>query len=74
MGHPGSSAAAMNLIAGTLGMARNEVLPTASTTTADPEINFDLVLQRPRPATVQALQFNAFGFGGQNASLIVTPP
>jgi len=73
MGHPGSSAAAMNLIGATLGMARGEVLPTASTTNVDPEVQFDLVLERPRPAEVQAVQLNAFGFGGQNASLVITP-
>ncbi len=73
MGHPGSSAAAMNIVAGTIGMARGEVLPTASTTNVDPEANFELVLDKPRQAEVQALQFNAFGFGGQNASLVLTP-
>jgi 3-oxoacyl-[acyl-carrier-protein] synthase II len=54
-------------------MARGEVLPTASTTNLDPEANFELVLDKPRQAEVQALQFNAFGFGGQNASLVLTP-
>jgi len=73
MGHPGSSASAMNMVAGTIGMARGEVLPTASTKNLDPEANFDLVLGQPRKAEIQALQFNAFGFGGQNASLVMTP-
>jgi 3-oxoacyl-[acyl-carrier-protein] synthase II len=73
MGHPGSSAAALNMVAGTIGMARGEILQTASTTNLDPEANFDLVLGQPRKADIQALQFNAFGFGGQNASLIMTP-
>lgn len=53
-------------------MARGEVLPTASTTNPDPEIGFTLVLDRPRPADVSNIQLNAFGFGGQNASLIVS--
>jgi 3-oxoacyl-[acyl-carrier-protein] synthase II len=73
MGHPGSSAAAMNIVAGVTGMARGEVLPTASTKNVDPEINFELVLGEPRRVEVQALQFNAFGFGGQNASVVLTP-
>ncbi len=73
MGHPGSSAAALNLVAGIIGMARGEVLPTASTENVDPEVNFDLVLREPRPANITALQFNAFGFGGQNASMVITP-
>jgi 3-oxoacyl-[acyl-carrier-protein] synthase II len=73
MGHPGSSAAAMNLVAGVVGMRRGEVLPTASTEHVDPACGFEVVLERPRRAEIEALQFNAFGFGGQNASLVVTP-
>jgi len=73
MGHPGSSASAMNMVAGTVGMSRGEVLPTASTRNLDPEANFELVLGQPRKVEIQALQFNAFGFGGQNASLVMTP-
>jgi 3-oxoacyl-[acyl-carrier-protein] synthase II len=73
MGHPGSSASAMNLVAATIGMRRGEILPTASTENPDPEIKFDLVLKAPRQADVKAIQINAFGFGGQNASMVVTP-
>ncbi len=73
MGHPGSSASAMNLVAATVGMRRGEILPTASTVNPDPEVRFDLVLERPRPIDVTAIQLNAFGFGGQNASLVITP-
>jgi 3-oxoacyl-[acyl-carrier-protein] synthase II len=72
-GHPGGSAASLNLAAALVGMQRGEILPTASTRTPDPEIGFTVVLDRPRAAEIQALQFNAFGFGGQNASLVVTP-
>lgn len=71
-GHPGGSAAALNLAAALVGMERGEVLPTASTTTPDPEIGFTLVLGEPRAADVATIQLNAFGFGGQNASLIVS--
>jgi len=73
MGHPGSSASAMNMVAGIVGMHRGEILGTQSTKNPDPEIQFDLVLGKPRQADIQALQFNAFGFGGQNASLVMTP-
>jgi 3-oxoacyl-[acyl-carrier-protein] synthase II len=73
MGHPGSSASAMNLVAATIGMHRGEILPTASTENPDPEIQFDLVLKAPRQVDVKAIQINAFGFGGQNASMVVTP-
>lgn len=73
MGHAGSSASAMNLVAATIGMHRGEILPTASTENVDPEVRFDLVLKAPREAAINAVQINAFGFGGQNASLVITP-
>lgn len=71
-GHPGGSAGSLNLAAALVGMQRGEVLQTASTTTPDPEIEFTLVLGEPRKTDVSTVQLNAFGFGGQNASLIVT--
>lgn len=70
-GHPAGSAAALNLVAGLTGMARGEVLPTASTRNVDAEARFHVVLDKPHPLDIRALQFNAFGFGGQNASLVV---
>jgi 3-oxoacyl-[acyl-carrier-protein] synthase II len=42
------------------------------TTTPDPEIDFDVVMHTAADVSVQALQVNAFGFGGQDASLVVT--
>ncbi|OAI40960.1 hypothetical protein AYO38_00840 [bacterium SCGC AG-212-C10] len=71
-GHPGGSAAALNLAAALVGMQRGEVLPTASTTTPDPEIGFTLVLDKPQKADTSLIQLNAFGFGGQNASMIIS--
>lgn len=71
-GHPGGSAGALNLAAALIGMERGEVLQTASTTTPDPEIGFKLVLGEPEKKDLPAIQLNAFGFGGQNASLIVS--
>jgi len=32
-----------------------------------------LVLERPKAIDVTAIQINAFGFGGQNASMVLTP-
>jgi 3-oxoacyl-[acyl-carrier-protein] synthase II len=44
--------------------------PTIGTQRLDPATRFDLVMERPRPHRYAAFQVNAFGFGGQNASLI----
>lgn len=46
--------------------------PTAGTSTVDDEIDLDVVLHEPREVDVQAVLSNSFGFGGQNASLILT--
>jgi 3-oxoacyl-[acyl-carrier-protein] synthase II len=45
---------------------------TGGTTQADDEIAFDLVLREPRKMNIEWLLLNAFGFGGQNSSLVVS--
>ena len=72
LGHPTGSAGALSLVAALEGMASNEVIHTGGTTAPDPAIEFDLVLGEPRKKSVEWLQVNAFGFGGQNASLVVS--
>jgi 3-oxoacyl-[acyl-carrier-protein] synthase II len=74
IGHSGGSAASLNMVAGLEGMRRGKVVPTASTRNLDPECEFDVVLGEAVNREVDVLQFNGFGFGGQNASLIVTSP
>ena len=74
IGHSGGSAASLNMVAGIEGMARGQVAPTALTKNVDPECNFQVVLGKAADCDVDVLQFNGFGFGGQNASLIVTRP
>lgn len=72
IGHSGGAAGAMNLVAALVGMSRGEVLPTANTTAVDPEIGFEVVLDKPWQGEVRAVQLNGFGFGGQNASMVVS--
>ena len=35
-------------------------------------MRFDVVLLEPRTVDIDILQVNAFGFGGQNASVVLT--
>lgn len=72
LGHPTGAAGALALVVGIEGMKAGEVMHTGGTHDPDPEIGFDLVLDRPRTRSVDWLQANAFGFGGQNASLVVS--
>lgn len=72
IGHSGAASGAMGLVTGLLGMAEGRFTHTANTDEPDPEARFDVVIARPRAIEYATLQVNAFGFGGQNASVIVT--
>jgi 3-oxoacyl-[acyl-carrier-protein] synthase II len=75
-GHPHGPAGALGLLVGLHGMQQNAVMATAGThDTRDlmPEIgNLHVVINEPAPTRIDAFQVNAFGFGGQNSSLVVT--
>jgi len=75
LGHPAGAAGAagaLALAAALEGMRRGLVVPTGGTTRPEPAVDFDLVLGRPRARDISWIQANAFGFGGQNASLILS--
>jgi 3-oxoacyl-[acyl-carrier-protein] synthase II len=72
LGHAMAAAGATSAIAGILGM-RAEVMPhTLGTRTVEPEASFDVVLGEPCRRTYRDFSVNAFGFGGQNASLVLS--
>ncbi|HOT91522.1 MAG TPA: beta-ketoacyl-ACP synthase II [Anaerolineae bacterium] len=48
------------------------ILPTLNLDTPDPECDLDYVPWKPRPAQVRIALKNAFGFGGQNACLVLS--
>jgi len=54
-----------------LTVARGVVPPTLNLTTPDPKCDLDYVPGRPRGRTVRAALSNSFGFGGQNACLVL---
>jgi 3-oxoacyl-[acyl-carrier-protein] synthase II len=72
LGHSMASAGAMSAIAGIAGLHDGRIPPTLGTRRLDPGTRFDLVMSRQRMHSYSAFQVNAFGFGGQNASLIVS--
>jgi 3-oxoacyl-[acyl-carrier-protein] synthase II len=72
IGHSGAASGAMALVTGLLGMAEGRFTHTSNTDEPDPEARFDVVIARPRTIAYATLQVNAFGFGGQNASIVVT--
>ena len=72
LGHSGASSGGMALITGLYGMAENRFVFIANTDEPDPNAQFDIVIDQPRDMAIETLQINAFGFGGQNASIVVT--
>jgi 3-oxoacyl-[acyl-carrier-protein] synthase II len=70
-GHTGSAAGAMALVSA-IGTLRQGRFPAvAGTRTLDPDIRFDVVLHEARTVDADLVQVNAFGFGGQNASVVL---
>ncbi len=72
IGHSGASSGAMAIITGLLGMAEDRFIHIANTDEPDPEAEFDIVHGQPRKMKCRCLQVNSFGFGGQNASVVLT--
>ena len=70
-GHTGSAAGAMALVAAIGTLRRGRFPHVAGTTNLDPAIRFDVVLHEARPVDAEVVQVNAFGFGGQNASVVL---
>jgi len=71
-GHTGSATGAMAVVAGVRAMNDGRLAHVAGTRNLDPAVRFDVVLHEPRTIDIDVLQVNAFGFGGQNASVVLT--
>ncbi len=71
IGHPGGAAGALSVVAALRGLQDQTLPHTAGTATVDPEAEFEVVTERPARLQTSYVQVNAFGFGGQNASLVL---
>src|SRR5213080_3591090 len=72
VGHTISAAGAVEAIFSLLTLEHQRIPPTINYDNPDPTILFDVVPNKARDARVTAVMSNSFGFGGQNASLILT--
>jgi 3-oxoacyl-[acyl-carrier-protein] synthase II len=72
VGHTLSAAGAVEAIFSLLTLEHQRIPPTINYDIPDPAIPFDVVPNKARDARVTAVMSNSFGFGGQNASLILT--
>lgn len=72
VGHTAGAAGVMGIMAGLHSMQTGALVPTASTTDLDDEVRFHVPLQQPTAMDIPAFQVNGFGFGGQDASVVVS--
>jgi len=72
IGHTLSAAGAVEAAFSLLTLEHQRIPPTINYENPDPAIPFDVVGNKARDAKVTAVMSNSFGFGGQNASLVLT--
>jgi len=68
-GHPMDASGALGVAAKVI--VEGCIPPTINYTTPDPDCDLDYVPNVAREARVNAVMINAFGFGGQNACVVV---
>ncbi len=71
IGHTMGAAGAIETIATVLMMEQGVILPTINLDEPDPRCDLDYVPNVARPARIEVAMKNAFGFGGQNACLVL---
>lgn len=74
MGHPGASSGGVGAIIAATSMSDGIFPHTAGSKELEPAIQFHVVTDKPHHGNYDVIQINAFGFGGQNASLVLGAP
>lgn len=70
VGHSVIAAGALEAIASVLMLSKQRLAPTINYREADPECDLDYVPNKSRPAPLERILSNNFGFGGQNACVV----
>jgi 3-oxoacyl-[acyl-carrier-protein] synthase II len=74
VGHLMAAAGALELAASLLAFERDLLPGTAHHAERDPACDLDIIGPEPRRARVEAVLSNSFGFGGQNAAVVLGRP
>ncbi|HZZ71517.1 MAG TPA: beta-ketoacyl-[acyl-carrier-protein] synthase family protein [Pirellulales bacterium] len=72
LGHFTTAGGAMELVISLLALRTGILPPTMNLDTADPDCDLDYIPNEAREAPIQHVLSNSFGFGGQNAALVVS--
>lgn len=71
-GHSGASSGCMSLIALLKGMQDGRFVHVSNIDEPDPAAEFEVVHGAPQALDFDVAQINSFGFGGQNASVVIS--
>ena len=71
LGHCLGGAGAIEAAVSVLSILNNEIHSTINYEEPDPECDLDYVVEGPRKKTINTVLSNSFGFGGQNAFVIL---
>jgi 3-oxoacyl-[acyl-carrier-protein] synthase II len=71
-GHPLGAASAVEAIAAIQAIQQGIIHPTINQFEQDPRINLNVIRNQPRDARVNHVLSNGFGFGGQNAAIVLS--
>ncbi|WP_116246354.1 beta-ketoacyl synthase [Nocardiopsis sp. FIRDI 009] len=74
IGHLIGAAGAVETAYTVLAVETGLVPPTANLENVDPEVDVDVVAKEQRKVRIEAAVSHSFGFGGQNAAVLVTSP
>ncbi|KRV46753.1 3-oxoacyl-ACP synthase [Wenjunlia vitaminophila] len=72
VGHALGAAGAIEAVTTALTVQHGLIPPTANLESQDPAVELDVVAKAPRQTRVEVAVSNSFGFGGQNAVLVLT--
>ena len=72
LGHALGASGGIEMIISVMALQDQVVPPTINLDTPDPECDLDFTPNQPRERKLKAVMSNSFGFGGHNASIIIS--